>query len=185
MAPMHCLRSVFATALVGAVLIAPALPGPSQAQQSAPEARPELLTRLVACREQTEAGARLACYDTAAAALDSAEREGEVVVIDRAQVTVARRQMFGFDLPSMPDIFERGARVESMASIETTLTRASMGAQNSWLFTLADGSVWRSVDTSTPTFSNRAGQAVRVRRASMGSYMMSVANGPGFRVRRQ
>ena len=177
---MHCLRPIFAAAL-----LCTAFAGPVLAQQAASTTRPELLDRLIGCRDLTDTGARLSCYDTATAALDSAERKGDVVVVDRAQVTEARRQMFGFDLPSMPNIFERGGRVESVEAVETTLVRASMGPQNSLIFTLADGSVWRSVDTSTPQVSNRPDQKVRVRRAAMSSYLMSVANGPGFRVRRQ
>ena len=156
----------------------------ASAQQADAERRPEILSRLVACRAITETTGRLACYDAAAAALDTAEREGEVVVVDRVQVTEARRQLFGFDMPSMPGLFERNARVETIDSVETTLTRASMGGQG-WVFTLADGSVWRSVDTNTPRFNDRAGQAVRVRRAAMGSYLMSIGGSPGIRVRRQ
>ena len=79
-------------------------------QEPSATARPELLSRLVGCRQVADSTARLACYDAAASALDSAERQGDVVVVDRAQVSAARRQLFGFDLPAMPGLFDRGAR---------------------------------------------------------------------------
>ena len=50
--------------------------------------RPEALTRLMACRPIADSAARLACFDAAAGALDTAERAGDVVVIDRAGVAV-------------------------------------------------------------------------------------------------
>jgi hypothetical protein len=146
--------------------------------------RPELLSRLVICRTLADTGQRLACYDRAAAALDSAERAGDVVVVDRAQVTAARRQAFGFSLPSL-SLFDRGDRVEPITEIETTLTQGTQLGDGTWIFTLADGSAWRQIDTSRATFRNRPGQAVRVRMASMGSFMLTVDRSPAIRVKRQ
>ena len=168
-----------------AVLLAAGLSSPVAAQQSAATARPELLSRLVGCRQVADSTARLACYDAAASALDSAERQGDVVVVDRAQVSAARRQLFGFDLPAMPNLFDRGARPESLDAIETTLTRAVLAGEGKWVFTLADGSVWRQIDSERVTFQNRPGETVRVRRASLGSYQLVVGHSRAVRVRRQ
>lgn len=172
-------------AIVAGVLVATPLAAPVMARQAEPAARPELLTRLIACRAINAPTARLACFDAAAGALDSAEREGEGVVIDRAQVSAARRQLFGFDLPSMPGFFERGARPERIDAVETTLTRARQVADNRWVFTLSDGGVWRQIDTERVTFQNRPGEAVRVRRAALGSYQLVVGGSRAVRVRRQ
>jgi hypothetical protein len=155
------------------------------AQQPAAQARPELLTRLIDCRAITDATARLSCYDTAASAFDSAEKQGDVVVIDREQVGVARRQLFGFALPSMPDLFQSGARPDALDSIETTLTRAGQYGDGKWTFTLADGSIWRQIDIEPVRFQNRPGQPVRVRRASLGSFLLTVERSRAVRVRRQ
>jgi hypothetical protein len=154
------------------------------AVQGAAQQRPELLSRLVACRAVTATDARLACYDAAAAALDAAEQQGQVVVVDRAQVTAARRQLFGFDLPSV-SLFDSGPNPEQVDSVETTLVRAVQGGDNRWTFVLADGGSWRQVDTARVSFHNEAGEPVRIRRASLGSYLMTVGRSGGVRVRRQ
>lgn len=155
--------------------------GPAQAQ---PQQRAEMLERLTACRAVSDNAARLACYDAAAAALDSAERQGELVVIDRAAVNETRRQLFGFELPTLPRLFN-GDASDEITSIETTLERASMMGENRWVFRLADGSVWRQIDSEPVRFQNRAGQPVRVRRASLGSFLLTVDGSRAVRVRRQ
>lgn len=177
---MTLTRIFVVTAALAALSAAPVL---AQQRPTAPS-RPELLNRLIDCRPMQDAAQRLACYDAAASALDAAERQGDVVVVDRAQVGEARRQLFGFQLPSI-SLFERGETVEQIDSIETTLTRASQSGEGRWLFTLADGSVWRQIDTEPVRFRNRGGEAVRVRRASLGSYQLVVGGSRAVRVRRQ
>lgn len=171
---------VFAGLLAAGTLVANAA---SAQQASAPE-RPELLSRLVACRSVTAADARLACYDAATGALDSAERQGEVVVVDRAQVSAARRQLFGFELPSIT-LFDSGPTPERIDSVETTLARASSAGDGKWTFVLADGGTWRQIDSDRVSFRNTAGQPVRVRRATLGSYLLTVGDSRAVRVRRQ
>ncbi len=171
--------STFATMVILALISTP-----SSATQTTGSSRPDLLSGLVECRAVTDNAQRLACYDRAAAALDSAERAGDVVVVDRAQVTAARRQAFGFSLPNLA-LFERGDRVDPITEIETTLTRGTQLGDGTWIFTLADGSAWRQIDTGRATFRNRPGQPVRVRMASMGSFLLTVDRSPAIRVKRQ
>lgn len=166
--------------LVGAVAV---IAGPAAAQ-TATASRPELLTRLVGCRAVSDSAARLACYDQTTEALDAAERQGQVVVVDRAQVTAARRQLFGFQLPSIT-LFDQGEAAEPINQIETTLTRAVMVGEGRWLFTLADGTAWRQIDSESVNFRNRAGEAVRVRKATLGSYLLTTGGSRAVRVRRQ
>lgn len=166
--------AVFALAALGASTAAAA----QEAQ------RPELLNRLTACRAMTDSAARLSCYDTAVEALDAAERQGEVVVVDRAQVRESRRALFGFDLPSLPAFGRVESAEDAVSSVETTLTRATRGGDGKWVFRLADGSVWRQSDSESVFFPNREGTEVRVRRASLGSFMMTVGNSRAVRVRR-
>lgn len=175
---------VIALAFAGAALPASAQTrSPTNAANEAQ--RPQLLTRLIDCRSIADPGARLACYDSAATALDSAERQGDVVVVDRAQVRTARRELFGFELPSSLNLFERGAEPERLDSIETTLTSAREISRGTWSFRLADGSTWVQIDTQSAGTGGRPGDAVRVRRAAMGSYMLAVGRNPAVRVKRQ
>lgn len=152
--------------------------------QTPPQQRPEMLERLTACRAVTGDAARLACYDAAAAAFDLAERQGELVVIDRAAVDETRRQLFGFEMPTLPRLFGAGAG-EDLDSIETTLERAALSGENRWIFRLADGSVWRQIDSERVRFRNSPGEPVRVRKASLGSFLMTVGDSRAVRVRRQ
>ncbi|HEX6865720.1 MAG TPA: hypothetical protein VF122_00670, partial [Caulobacteraceae bacterium] len=62
--------------------------------------RPPVLQAVVDCRAIADSSARLACYDAAAARLDEAEAKGDVVVLDREQRQQARREAFGFTMPS-------------------------------------------------------------------------------------
>lgn len=175
-------RSVMAASALSVLTMLGSPSAAQQASQTAP--RPAVLERLLACRALADSGARLTCFDAEAATLDDAERQGEVVVVDRAQVGQARRQLFGFELPSMPGLFDRGENPEQVDAIETTLVRASARREGEWIFTLADGSIWRQVNMEATRFPNRAGEAVRVRRAAMGSYLLTVGNGRAVRVRR-
>lgn len=154
--------------------------------QSAPlQDRAEPLARLMACREVADSAARLACFDAAAGALDTAEREGEVVVFDRAGIAETRRQLFGFEMPTLPRLFGNADTAPEIESIETTLQSAAFTSEGRWVFRLEDGSVWRQIDSERVRFRNRPGEAVRVRKASLGSFLLTVDGGRAVRVRRQ
>ena len=120
-----------------------AIPALAHAQEAP---RPELLNRLTDCRGMADPAARLSCYDMAVEALDAAERQGEVVVVDRAQVRESRRALFGFDMPSLPAFGRVTAGEDEVSSVETTLTRASRGGDGKWVFRLSDGSTWRQIE---------------------------------------
>ena len=166
--------------LAAAAAVAAALSG----QVAPAQERPGALARLLECRGVADTAARLACYDAAASALDSAERQGDVVVLDRAQVTESRRQMFGFEVPALPRLFGPSSDAE-ISSIETTLRTASQGRDGGWVFRLEDGSVWSQVDTAHVSLSSRPGQAVRVRKAALGTFLLTVGGSWAVRVRRQ
>jgi len=153
--------------------------------QSAPaQERPETLERLMACRSVADSVARLACFDAAAGALDTAQQQGELVVMDRAQVNHTRRQLFGFEMPALPQLFGPEGAVE-IDSIDSTLQSASLVGEGRWVFRLADGGVWRQIDSERVRFQNRPGQPVRIRKASLGSFLLTVGDSRAVRVRRQ
>ncbi|MBA3049447.1 MAG: hypothetical protein KKE42_02005 [Alphaproteobacteria bacterium] len=153
-------------------------------QATPAQERPETLASLMACRSVADSTARLACYDAAAGALDAAERQGDVVVIDRAGVAETRRQLFGFEMPSLPRLFGPDGGTE-IDSIESTLQSASLVGEGRWVFRLADGSVWRQIDSERVRFDNRPGEPARVRKASLGSFLLTVGGSRAVRVRRQ
>ena len=65
--------SALAALALSATAVTAAQPAQSPGGAPAME-RADLLARLVACRSTGDATARLACYDTAVAAVDAAER---------------------------------------------------------------------------------------------------------------
>ncbi|MGH7027173.1 hypothetical protein [Brevundimonas sp.] len=170
--------------LIGVCAAVFLLPEPGRAQDSAPQ-RSALLAEVARCRTITTDAERLTCFDRAAGALDAAERQGEVVVVDRGQIREARRQLFGFEMPALPSMFARDEAKERIDAVETTLLSAGQGLDGKWLFRLADGSEWRQIDSDPVRFQNRAGMDVRVRRAALGSYQLTAGRSRAVRVRRQ
>ena len=147
--------------------------------------RADVLESLAACRTQSDPAQRLACYDAAAAALDEAERAGDVVVLDREQMLETRRGLFGFAMPSL-DIFNRGDGdlVEEIDNVSYVVRTAREARDDEWVFTMEDGSVWRQID-GRMWGRPRAGQTAVVRSAALGSFMMNVGDAPAIRVRRE
>jgi hypothetical protein len=155
---------------------------PAFAQAPSP-GRAEVLSQLIACRSISDTAQRLACFDQNAASLDAAERSGDVVVVDRAQVRETRRQLFGFSLPDVP-IFDRGENPERIESVTSSLASARRLPDGKMRFELEDGSVWTQVDFDRFNGATRAGSGVEIRRASLGSYMLSVGGTRSVRVSR-
>lgn len=140
---------------------------------------------LTNCRSIENSTLRLDCYDAAVTALETARAEGAVVVLDRAAVQESQRRSFGFNVNAL-NPFSRGDGPADIEEVTSTLKAArQIGPSQKWLITLEDGSVWLQTDTATPYIRRPQGQQVRIRRASMGSYLMTVANSTAFSVRRQ
>lgn len=161
--------------LAAALLLAPA----AQAQEA-----PALVQALRNCRGLTDNAARLACYDAAAGRFDQAERTGEVVVVDRAQARAARKQAFGFNLPSL-SIFDRGEPKEAIDRAGFTIARPSQDAAGKWVLRTQDGQVWRQTDSERLVPSPRAGSKMEVRRATMGGFFAVVDGQRPIRVTRE
>jgi hypothetical protein len=166
--------------LAAAVTVAAMIPCATQAQT--PGAG--LVERLAACRAVAVDVDRLACFDAAVGALETARAEGQVVILDREEVEETRRRTFGLDINAL-NPFARDGGVEEIDQVTGTLGDArQFGAARSWLFTLEDGSVWRQIDDDRLRVDPRAGMTVEIRRASMGSYLMSIDGARSVRVRR-
>ena len=180
-------RSCLLLAALAAGLAAPAMaqPGPSHRE---PGPRP--FETLIQCRSLSDPGARLACFDSAAAALEQAAERRDVVVVDRAQVRESRRRLFGLALPSLP-VFGGGGRGQDhgddeVSTLEGVVASATTSSFGQWSVRLRDeGGLWVQVDHNTLALDPRPGQAVVIRRGPLGSYIMRIGNQPGIRVRRQ
>jgi len=147
---------------------------------------PPAMQRLVECRAITEATARLSCFDTAAAGLQSSVEQRDVLVVDREQVRSARRSLFGLTLPRL-GIFGGGddatREEEEFSQIDTTVQSASM-RDYAWSLVLADGARWQQIDSRPLAVAPRSGTPIVIRRAALGSFIARVGGQPGIRVRR-
>lgn len=165
------------------------LPAIAEAQrrpsQTAPE-RPEVLNQLTACRALTGDAERLACYDRQVAALEAAEASREIAVVDRQQIRRTRRSLFGLVLPDL-GIFggdnDQGEEGAGVNEINSTVLSTGTGSDGRTVFHLDDNSVWVQTD-GRPGYARR-GEAIRIRRGPLGSYIANVAGRAGIRVTRQ
>jgi hypothetical protein len=145
--------------------------------------RAAIVQKLIDCRKLTDDAARLACYDQAAAAFDQAEAKGDVVVVDREQARKVRRQAFGFTIPSI-SIFEKSETTEEVDNATGVVASARQDANGHWIIKLEDGAVWAQVDANELFKTPKPGMPVKIRKASLGSYLMSVDNQGSFRAHR-
>lgn len=150
--------------------------------------RVEVLQQLYNCREIADPTERLACYDRQVGALQTAETSRDIRIVDREQVRQTRRGLFGLSLPDVGSIFGGGNDGEedsdAVNELTATLSNVARNSSGQWIYTLDNGQVWEQTDSSAPGRSPRAGHSVVVRRASLGSFMISVEGRAGVRVRR-
>jgi hypothetical protein len=176
-------RIAIALSLIAAAA-APLMVAPGALAQSKPVSRAKIVQDLADCRKLTDNAARLACYDAAAASLETAEAKGDIVVVDREQARTVRRQAFGFALPSI-SMFEKGETREDLENVTGSVAAARQNGAGKWVIELADGAgTWLQVDNNELHRDPKAGAPVKIRKAAVGSFLMSIGNGGGFRVRR-
>jgi hypothetical protein len=171
---------IFAMATAASLLLLGAQPARPQDAQP----RPALLESLLACRAITPEVDRLACFDRAVAAFETAEAAGEVTVVDQAQARRTRQRLFGLDLDTV-NLFGALRDDAPVGAIETTLVSARQNHREEWTFNLADGSTWLQIDDTRLNIAVRPGASVRIRRAALGSYLLSVNGARSLRVRRE
>lgn len=147
-----------------------------------------LIESLRSCRAIVQDDQRVACYDRAADALLRAERDKDIVVMDRAQVQKAKRSLFGFSLPSIKlfgsDEGRDGQSGGDGALKQLTGTLRSSTSLTGGLvrFTLDDGGVWET--TEQVMLPLRTGDVVTIRAGALGSYIATAPGRRSVKVRR-
>jgi hypothetical protein len=165
---------IFAAAAAAAAAVQPGV-------GNSPPASPAVVSAVSACRAIAEPGARLACFDRAAESLDAAISRREVVAITRNEVRQTRRSLFGFPVGKLP--FFGGSDGEEEREITAKIASARALGYEKWRIRLDSGAVWdtiEDVDRNSPA----AGDSVRIRRAALGSYLLSIDGQRGVRARR-
>ncbi len=155
----------------------------------AQEPEPEGLSGIYACTQISDNGARLACFDQAAAALRTAEAEGAIKLLDLASAQQLDRESFGFSLPSVSQILApkktaRPARFAPIENITALIKTVQLTPTGQAIVTLENGQVWRQVDQER-SFQIKVGKTAKIAKGFGGGFLMSVGAGSGYRVRRE
>lgn len=176
-------RMLLAPLLAAALIAAPAQADDTAINPTDP---------VYACASVPEDSARLACFDAAVATLRSQEEAGLVQTIDVAQIQNIEKEAFGFSMPSLPALFSRSASDGSKDSRDdideiTVAVKSAriQGVTGRALVVLENGQTWEQIDTvKVQATSMRKAKEARIRKAALGSFMMTVDGGRGFRVKR-
>lgn len=172
---------VLVMAVAAAALVAAPAALPAQKGKSKP--RPEAFEALVRCRALTDDSERLRCFDAAAATLQQAAENRDLVVVDRKQIQETKRGLFGLDVPDLnPFGGDDGVEIKSIEGVVRTAVQDGDGR---WVITLEDNSTWAQTDSYPFAVNPKRGHKVKIVKASMGSYMMRVNNQPGVRAKRR
>lgn len=147
------------------------------------DGRAAVLQNLLNCKSKTDPTERLACYDAAAGAIDTAEQKGDIVVVDREQAKAARRQAFGFSLPSL-DMFDRAAGPEGADSVQDVVERAYRGGDGKWVFELEGGATWQLYEAVDLGRTPKKGSKVEIRKGAVGGYFLRSDGQAGARAKR-
>jgi len=142
---------------------------------------------LSACRSIAEDAARLACYDTLAEhpAPVPAAPAATMPALGAGEATPppSPAELFGRVASQSEDIVLRAAGIEPIEEIRAWVTGVQLDPYGKLIVTLDNGQVWSQIDSPAPNL--KSGDEVRIRRAAMGSYLLSkVDSKRSSRVRR-
>jgi hypothetical protein len=160
-----------------------AVPVVASAADGPKSATPATIKALFDCRSVAADTERLACYDKAVGAVNTAEKTGEVIIVDRNEARAARRQAFGLDLSAL-SILDRSEEKTEVDRVVGEIVSARHGADGRWIVVLANGAVWRQSDDQSLSKDPRQGSKVEIRKAAMGSYFMNIDGQRAVRARR-
>lgn len=154
------------------------------AAEAAAQPADPALQGLAACAALPDPGQKAGCYDAAYAALNGAIRSGEISLIRKKEAQAARREAFGFQLPSLA-ILDKVAKEEGpIDTLTDEIKDARLDREGNWIITLGSGAVWVQTDKKTLAPRPKVGQKVEIRKAVLGSFFLKVADLPAVRARR-
>ena len=156
--------------------------GAASAKGPVSSGTPAAMQKLLDCRSIQDSPQRLACYDREISTVDQAIGKRDIVLIDKARATQAKRSLFGFSVPNFGGLF--GGADDEVKEISSTVVAFVNNGYNGWTIKLADGSTWAQTDDYQLGLPPVKGEKVVVRRGMMGSFSLTLGNQPGFKVKR-
>ncbi len=158
-------------------------PALSQDGQAAPKAN-GYLESLKACQRLSEPGARLSCFDSAAATMVEASEAGDMKIVDRQDVRETRRKLFGFSLPDL-GIFGGGDdkqdEEDEFEQIETTIAAVSGSHATGYLLRTAEGAVWRIDDVPRRLLTPEVGDKLLIKNGALTSFFLRINDRGGVK----
>jgi hypothetical protein len=149
----------------------------------APLCAAEPLAGLLACRELSDAAARLACFDRETATLE-VNTAARATASTRPVRALDPKQQFG--LPEQTVAKQEvaaGTRAAETAAIEVHISQVSQTANGRGIFTLDNGQVWRQVVADADVLA-KPGDVVTISRGVLGSYWLQTKSKRGCKVTR-
>lgn len=152
------------------------------------DAPPAIFQAVIDCKTVSDPTERLACYDEKVAALESAQASNQVVVADREQIKKARRGLFGFTLPKIKLFGGSGDdkdEKEEFKELTSKIKSVRTNGRGLYVITIEEGdAVWEQSEKSRRFVRARAGDEIRIQRATLGSFKANINGGLAIRVRR-
>jgi hypothetical protein len=170
-------NSLLITAALAALATSPAT-----ARAPVSTGTPANMQRLLGCRAIQDSAQRLACFDRETAAVEQAIAKKDLVLIDKARATAAKRSLFGFSIPDFGGLF--GGSEDDVKEISSTVVSFEHQGYMGWTIRLADGSTWTQTDDADLGLPPKKGDKVVVHRGSFGAFFLRLGNQPGFKVKR-
>lgn len=155
----------------------------AQEADAATPAQADYIADLKTCRQVAEASDRLACFDRTVGAMVAATESGEVRIVDREAVRETRRSLFGFTMPK-GGVFGGDEDADDASMLESTITDVRRLRGDTYVITISEGSKWQMSNVPMRLRPPRAGDAVTLKRAALGSYFIRIAGQTGVKGRR-
>ncbi len=159
-----------------------ALLATSAGAQSGGSSGAAVVDAVKACRAIAAADLRLACFDRATAALDSAIQTHDIVVMDKQEVRRTRRSLFGFAVPNIALFGGGSAHVDSeseVTELDTLVTAIRPIGYDKFDITSTEGAVWRNSDALD--FPPKVGAKMHIKRGAIGNYFLKFDGGKAVR----
>ena len=156
---------------------------PAAAKDKPAAAPPAVYRAVVDCRALTDPAQRLACFDRTVGEMAKAGEAKDLVVLDRETMRETRKGLFGFSLPKLK-LFGGGDEDDrdEVKEVESTISSVRTASDGFPIITIADGARWKQTDGRNVF--PEVGDPIRIRRATLGSYLANVKKQAAVRVMR-
>jgi hypothetical protein len=160
----------------------------AHAQETDGTSDTDYVEALKACQSIAGDAERLACFDRAVSSIVTASDSGEVQVVDKEQVEQTRRSLFGFSLPKLGifsgDDDEGDEEKKQRANLLETSVSSVSYSRDSIFFGTPEGAVWRISNPPKRLRTVKVGDAVVLKKATMGSFFVRINGQTGVKGRR-